>query len=162
MTQVQPPEFDFVGVRMKLLLSGADTGNQFALLENTSAGVSQTPVHIHADDDETVYMIEGEMEAVIGGQRHVIRAGETVFLPRGVPHQADECQRPTDPVSSPVHAGRLRELRGRSGPGECGGQPTWTTQPRGYRPLAARRSTLRHYAPGRLGWHEPSCRGAWP
>ena len=87
MTQVQPPEFDFVGVRMKLLLSGAETGNQFALLENTSAGVSQTPVHIHADDDETLYMVEGEMEAVIAGQRHVIQAGETVFLPRGVPHQ---------------------------------------------------------------------------
>ena len=87
MTQVQPPEFYFVGVRMKLLLSGADTGNQFALLENTSAGVSQTPVHIHADDDETVYMMEGEMEAVIAGQHHVIRVGETMFLPRGVPHQ---------------------------------------------------------------------------
>jgi quercetin dioxygenase-like cupin family protein len=87
MTQVQRPEFDFVGVRMKLLLSGAETGNQLALFENTSAGVSQTPVHIHADDDEALYLLEGEMEAVIAGQRRVIRAGETVFLPRGVAHQ---------------------------------------------------------------------------
>ena len=87
MTQVQRPEFDFVGVRMKLLLSGAETGKQFALLENTSAGVSQTPVHIHADDDETLYMLEGEMEAVIAGQQQLIPAGEPVFLPRGVPHQ---------------------------------------------------------------------------
>ena len=87
MTQLQPTEFDFVGVRMKLLLSGVDTGNQFALLKNSSAGISQTPVHIHADDDETLYMMEGEMQAVIAGQRHVVQAGETVFLPRGVPHQ---------------------------------------------------------------------------
>jgi quercetin dioxygenase-like cupin family protein len=87
MTQVRPTEFDFVGVRMKLLLSGTETGNQFSLLENTSAGVSQTPVHIHADDDETLYVIDGEMQAVIAGHRHVVQAGETVFLPRGVPHQ---------------------------------------------------------------------------
>lgn len=87
MTQTEPTEFDFVGVRMKLLLAGTETGNQFSLLENTSSGASQTPVHIHADDDETLYMMEGEMEAVIAGQRHVVQAGKTVFLPRGVPHQ---------------------------------------------------------------------------
>ena len=87
MTQLQPTEFDFVGVRMKLLLSSTETGNQFTLLENTSSGVSQTPVHIDADDDETLYMMEEEMEAVIAGQRHVVQAGRTVFLPRGIPHQ---------------------------------------------------------------------------
>ena len=87
MTQIEPTEFDFVGVRMKLLLSGTETGNQFSLFENTSAGASQTPVHLHAGDDETLYVLEGEMEAVIAGQRHVVQAGETVFLPRGVPHQ---------------------------------------------------------------------------
>jgi mannose-6-phosphate isomerase-like protein (cupin superfamily) len=86
-TQSKPTEFDFVGVRMKLLLSGRETGSQFSLLENMSLGVSQTPVHIHANDDETLYVIEGEIEAVVAGQRYVVQAGETVFLPCGVPHQ---------------------------------------------------------------------------
>ena len=90
MTQIQPTEFDFVGVRMKLLLSGTETSNQFSLLENTSAGVSQTPVHIHADDDETLYMMEGEMEAIIAGQRRVVQAGENGVPAMRRPPSADE------------------------------------------------------------------------
>ena len=96
MTQSQPAEFDFVGVRMKVLISGNQTNNQFSLFENTSAGVSQTPVHIHADDDETLYMLEGEMEAIIAGQGNFVQARKTVFLPRGVPHQLrNSSDRPT-------------------------------------------------------------------
>ncbi len=87
MAQTQPIEFDLAGVRMKRLLSGTETGSQFSLFENTSAGASQTPVHLHAGDDETLYMMEGEIEAVVAGQRHVVRAGEALLLPRGIPHQ---------------------------------------------------------------------------
>ena len=87
MSQTQSAEFDLAGVRMKRLLSGIETRNQFCLFENTSTGASQTPVHLHAGDDETLYVMEGEIEAVIAGRRHVVRAGETLFLQRGIPHQ---------------------------------------------------------------------------
>jgi len=75
------------GVLMKRLLSGADTDGQFCLFENRSDGASRTPIHFHADDDETIYMMEGEMQAIVGGETKVIRAGETLFLKRGIPHQ---------------------------------------------------------------------------
>lgn len=87
MTRTEPVEFDLAGVRMKCLLPGSETSNQFSLFENASQGASQTPVHVHADDDETLYVIEGEMEAVIAGQRQVVRVGQALFLQRGVPHQ---------------------------------------------------------------------------
>jgi mannose-6-phosphate isomerase-like protein (cupin superfamily) len=80
-------EFVLAGVLMKRLLSGADTDGQFCLFENWSDGASRTPIHVHADDDETIYMMEGEMQAIIGGETKIIRAGETLFLKRGVPHQ---------------------------------------------------------------------------
>jgi mannose-6-phosphate isomerase-like protein (cupin superfamily) len=48
---------------------------------------SGTPVHVHAKDDETIYVREGEMQAVIAGVVKTAYAGEVIFLPRGVPHQ---------------------------------------------------------------------------
>jgi mannose-6-phosphate isomerase-like protein (cupin superfamily) len=75
------------GIVMKRLLSGAQTAGQFCLFENRSDGHTRTPIHVHARDDETVYVIEGELTAVIAGQPRRLTAGETLFLPRGIPHQ---------------------------------------------------------------------------
>ena len=80
-------EFVLAGVLMKRLLSGTETDGQFCLFENRSDGASRTPIHVHADDDETIYMMEGEMQAIVGGETKIVGAGETLFLKRGVPHQ---------------------------------------------------------------------------
>lgn len=80
-------EFVLAGVVMKRLLSGEQTAGQFCLLENRSYGHTRTPIHVHAKDDETLYIIEGELTAVIEGQPRRLTAGETIFLPRGIPHQ---------------------------------------------------------------------------
>ena len=84
MTKIQ---YALAGVVMKQLLSGSGTNGSLSLFENRSGGVSKTPIHVHAHDDETIYMLEGSMCAVIAGQEHLIGAGESVFLPRGIPHQ---------------------------------------------------------------------------
>jgi quercetin dioxygenase-like cupin family protein len=80
-------EFVLAGVVMKRLLSGEQTAGQFCLFENKSGGHTRTPIHVHARDDETVYIIEGELTAVIDGQPRRLTAGESIFLPRGIPHQ---------------------------------------------------------------------------
>lgn len=72
---------------MKRLLAGTETGGTFCLFENRSSGPSQTPVHVHSDDDETIYVIDGEMTAIIAGQTSTAKKGEAIFLPRGIPHQ---------------------------------------------------------------------------
>src|ERR1700712_3476960 len=82
---IMTKDFVLAGVLMKRLLSGAETSGQFCLFENRSDGASRTPIHVHADDDETIYMMAGEMQAIIGGETKIIRAGETLFLKRGVP-----------------------------------------------------------------------------
>lgn len=81
------PEFILAGVLMKQVLGGTDTNGTFSLFENSSEGFSQTPIHVHADDDETIYVIEGEMQAIIDGETHTVRSGQAAFLPRGIPHQ---------------------------------------------------------------------------
>jgi mannose-6-phosphate isomerase-like protein (cupin superfamily) len=80
-------EFILAGVLMKRLLAGSETGGAFCLFENRSAGQSKTPVHVHAKEDESIYMLQGEMQAVVAGETQTLRAGETLFLPRGIPHQ---------------------------------------------------------------------------
>lgn len=80
-------EFVLAGVVMKRLLSGEQTAGQFCLFENSSAGNTTTPIHVHAEDDETLYMMEGELTAVLDGKPRRLAAGESLFLPRGIPHQ---------------------------------------------------------------------------
>jgi quercetin dioxygenase-like cupin family protein len=81
------PEFVLAGVRIKMLLSSEQTRGSFSLFENGSAGASRTPIHVHTSEDETLYIIEGKMQAIIAGEQYVLQSGESIFLPRGVPHQ---------------------------------------------------------------------------
>ena len=85
--KVDGARFALMGVGMRRLVSAAETGGTFSLFENSSEGPTRTPVHVHRDDDETLYVLEGEMQAVVAGETRTVRAGEAVFLPRGVPHQ---------------------------------------------------------------------------
>lgn len=44
------------------------------------------PVHIHTKEDETYYVLSGEIEVAIADKRETLRQGDCVFLPRGIPH----------------------------------------------------------------------------
>jgi quercetin 2,3-dioxygenase len=43
-------------------------------------------LHIHFKQDEIFTVIEGEYRFVVGKETHVLKAGQTIFLPRGIPH----------------------------------------------------------------------------
>lgn len=60
-------------------------GSLVQLLIRDSRGAA-TPLHIHHETDETLYLIEGEITAVLGDERIEAKAGDYLFLPRGVPH----------------------------------------------------------------------------
>ena len=62
MTDLEPKEFVLAGVVMKRLVSGEQTEGSFCLFENRSDGQTKTPIHVHADDDETIYVIEGQLD----------------------------------------------------------------------------------------------------
>ncbi|WP_037470849.1 cupin domain-containing protein [Sinorhizobium fredii] len=87
MSSMETKAFVLAGVTMKRLLSGKQTNGQFCLFENSSGGNTTTPIHVHAEDDETIYVIEGELTAVVAGEPRQLTAGQSIFLQRGVPHQ---------------------------------------------------------------------------
>jgi quercetin dioxygenase-like cupin family protein len=87
MTDSEPKEFVLAGVVMKRLVSGEQTEGRFCLFENRSGGRTGTPIHVHADDDETVYVIEGTLTAAVDGEVRTLSPGDSLFLKRGIPHQ---------------------------------------------------------------------------
>jgi quercetin dioxygenase-like cupin family protein len=66
--------------------SGPDTNGRFALTEVTMAAGYASPYHVHHRDDEALYVLDGEVEVVLGGEHHRCAAGAYVCMPRGVPH----------------------------------------------------------------------------
>jgi DNA-binding transcriptional MerR regulator/quercetin dioxygenase-like cupin family protein len=65
-------------------VSGRDTAGALCVFEFT--GASGGPPHRHHDQDEWIYVVEGEFEFHVGDQRFHLGAGESVFMPRKVAH----------------------------------------------------------------------------
>ena len=74
-------------------------GDTTILLKATSAGsggalsaweelppLLDTPLHVHAHEDELFHIIEGEHEFTCGPERFRVGPGAFVYLPKGVPH----------------------------------------------------------------------------
>ena len=59
----------------------------FSIVEHPlEPGVLGAPPHTHANEDETSFVIEGEIGVMIGGEEVRARAGSHVLKPRDVPH----------------------------------------------------------------------------
>ena len=61
------------------------TGGAFALLEEVPPLVD-TPLHVHRDEDELFYVLEGEHVYQVGAEEHRVGPGGLVFAPRGLAH----------------------------------------------------------------------------
>jgi hypothetical protein len=49
---------------------------------------SKPPImHLHPYQSETITLLDGRLQAVIGGEASVCEAGQTVRIPAGTPHQ---------------------------------------------------------------------------
>lgn len=69
------------------LLYGADTAGAHSLSVAILRKGSEAPLHEHSREDETFYVIEGELDARVGDEHHRLGAGDSVFLPRGLKHR---------------------------------------------------------------------------
>ena len=81
------PRYVLGGTVMEQHFEGSNTDSLFSLFENRAPVSSRTPIHVHAQDDETFYMLEGEMTAVVDGDRVALHPGDSIFLRRNIPHQ---------------------------------------------------------------------------
>jgi quercetin dioxygenase-like cupin family protein len=75
-----------VGDTYTILLSGTDTAGRFTLIDMHVPHGGGPPPHRH-DFEETFILLDGELEATFRGEKHTVRAGETIHIPANAPHQ---------------------------------------------------------------------------
>jgi quercetin dioxygenase-like cupin family protein len=74
-----------VGDTYTILITGAETGGRYALIDMKVPPEGGPPPHRH-DFEEMFHVLEGEIEVTLRGSRSIARSGETVNVPALAPH----------------------------------------------------------------------------
>ena len=65
-------------------VSARDTEGAMCIFEFTGTGGG--PRHLHHEQDEWIYVVDGELDFVVGTERLRLTAGESIFIPRKTAH----------------------------------------------------------------------------
>jgi quercetin dioxygenase-like cupin family protein len=76
----------FGGGLLTLKVTSEQSGGAVFVLEDIAKRGKTTPLHLHADSDETFYVLEGELLLHVDGAEHTAGPGAVAFIPRGMPH----------------------------------------------------------------------------
>jgi quercetin dioxygenase-like cupin family protein len=71
---------------MTILVSAEETNGAFSLLKTLLRKGFGPPLHVHDREDESNYILEGEIMYQIGEQTIIGKAGDYVYLPKNIPH----------------------------------------------------------------------------
>ncbi|HKG90323.1 MAG TPA: MerR family transcriptional regulator [Gemmatimonadaceae bacterium] len=90
-------------------VSAQDTGGALCIFEFT--GRHGWPKHSHHEQDEWLYVVDGEVECHVGDRKYHLRAGESVFVPRKAAHVwASVGDGPSRILNAYQPAGRLEQF----------------------------------------------------
>lgn len=67
-------------------ISAKDTDGQLAVFEYEGFAKMGPDLHVHFHQDEIFYIIDGGYLFQVGDEQQTLKAGDTIFLPRNVPH----------------------------------------------------------------------------
>jgi quercetin dioxygenase-like cupin family protein len=75
-----------VGGSVDIKVSTKDTGSALSIFEYNSTTKGGPPLHLHLLQDEIFFIQQGDYLFQVGNEKHKLTAGDTIFLPRNVPH----------------------------------------------------------------------------
>jgi mannose-6-phosphate isomerase-like protein (cupin superfamily) len=75
-----------VGGALNFKVRGDQTAGALTALENVIPPGEGPPLHVHANEDESWFVIEGDLRFKLGDEISSAPQGSFVFVPRGVPH----------------------------------------------------------------------------
>src|SRR5258708_30521230 len=75
------------GFGSEVKASRASTGGHLTLIESHTRGGA--PLHVHTQEDEYFYVVEGTITVRCGDEVFEADPHSFVFLPRGIPHEWD-------------------------------------------------------------------------
>jgi quercetin dioxygenase-like cupin family protein len=74
------------GDRVSFLATGAETQGSCFIVEGLASPGGGPPPHIHQCEDESFYILEGNITFLAGGQTIYAKPGDFVHIPRGTVH----------------------------------------------------------------------------
>jgi len=122
---------------------GEDTGGAFTLFEEAIAPQTGALPHVHHEEDQAFYVLEGDHQFVCDGHAFAAEAGSFLYVPRGTVHSYENVG--TEPgrlllLSTP--AGGTERIFFELGEPATEGSPPPPTEPLG---LGALRATVQKY-----------------
>jgi mannose-6-phosphate isomerase-like protein (cupin superfamily) len=72
--------------RLMVKAAAAETAGRFSQFETDDPRGTATALHVHHREDETFYVLEGEVTLVVGEERFDLAPGDYAFAPRDVAH----------------------------------------------------------------------------
>ena len=76
----------FLGTLMTVKATGKETNGAYGLIEQVLPLGFATPFHVHHNEDEAFYLLEGEATFTCGDQAMKAYPGSYIFFPRDIPH----------------------------------------------------------------------------
>ena len=88
-----------------------ETSGGLFVLEHMNLVNGGPPLHMHPHQEEYFYVISGEMRFAVADQRVVLKAGDSVLGPRGIPHTFAAVEgKPSHMLISFTPAGKMEEF----------------------------------------------------
>jgi len=76
----------YIGHLMSILVTAEDTNGMFSLIHGFEVRGLEPPPHTHTQEDESFYVIKGEIDYTVGGRVFNVNPGNWIFLPRNIQH----------------------------------------------------------------------------
>ena len=106
--------YQMKGVTLNVLdikISGTDTDGDLAVFEQTGMTPhGGPPLHIHPFQDEWFFVIQGKYKFQVGEDKYQLKAGDTIFLPRGVKHAFAQLTKKGKMIVSYLPAGKMEDF----------------------------------------------------
>lgn len=85
-TREQAPVLNLGSSRLLHHLPSSHTMGAYAAVEFVSAPGESVGRHIHENEEELVYLVQGRIEVELGDDKLIAETGTCALLPRGIPH----------------------------------------------------------------------------
>jgi DNA-binding transcriptional MerR regulator/uncharacterized cupin superfamily protein len=99
--------FNRYGTTVDCKVSGKDTAGSMCIMEVNNTG---WPRHVNRDQDEWIYVVDGEVELEVGKQRSRLGPGESMFIPRNIEHVWAAVTEPARIINTYQPAGKIEEF----------------------------------------------------
>lgn len=120
----QKPISLFDGDTFYTKVSTKDTDGDLYIYESSRVKKGGPNLHVHPDQDEWWYVLEGEFVIKVGDKMYHTKPGDSVFGPRGVPHAFSKIGEGTGRMLTTFQpAGRMEECFIAISEGKMKGKP---------------------------------------